>query len=84
MRLISYNVKDLMRPIERKRSDNYLILKEFLGSDEVCVKIEDYTHKNASGCAASLGSSIKRFYRGQIKVVLRGGDVYLVKPEAIK
>ena len=84
MNIVSYNLKDLMKEFERDRSDNYSILKEFVNSSDDCVKIEGWTHKNASSCAASMGASIRRFYRGQIKVILRRGDVYLVKLEAIK
>lgn len=84
MNIVSYNLKDLMREVERDRSDNYSILKEFANSSDDCVKIEGWTHKNASSCAASMGASIRRFYRGQMKVILRRGDVYLVKLEAMK
>lgn len=84
MNIVSYNLKDLMKEVERDRSDNYSILKEFANSSDDCVKIEGWTHKNASSCAASMGASIRRFYRGQMKVVQRRGDVYLVKLEAMK
>lgn len=84
MNIVSYNLKDLMEEVERSKSDNYSILKEFANSSDDCVKLEGWTHKNASSCAASMGASIRRFYRGQIKVIQRRGDVYLVKLTAIK
>lgn len=84
MRLISHNLEDLMVPIERKYTDIYSILTDFLNSDDDCVKVEDFPHKNAASCVDSMRKSIKRFYDGSIKVIPRKGDVYLVKTEAIK
>lgn len=84
MNIVSYNLKDLMEEVKRDHSDNHSILKEFAYSSDDCVKLEGWTHKNASSCAASMGASIRRFYRGQMKVVQRRGDVYLVKLEAMK
>lgn len=73
-----------MKPVKRSNSDNYAILKEFLNSNDDCVKIEDWTHKNVNCCAVSMRTSIKHFYPNQIKVIQKGRDVYLVKTEAIK
>lgn len=84
MRLISYNLEDLMVSIERNYTDIYSILTDFLNSDDDCVKVEDFPHKNTASCVDSMRKSIKRFYDGSIKVIQRKGDVYLVKTEAIK
>lgn len=84
MNIVSHNLKSLMEEVKRDHSDNYAILKEFANSSDDCVKLEGWTHKNASSCAASMGASIRRFYRGQMKVIQRRGDVFLVKLEAMK
>lgn len=84
MRLVSYNLEDLMVLPERKHTDIYLVLTDFLNSDEDCVRIEDYPHKNTNSCATSLRKSIKRFYDGSIKVIQRKGNVYLVKTICIE
>ena len=84
MRLVSHNLEDLMIEVKRPNSDIYSMLTEFLNGNDDCAKIEDWTHKSAYCCAASVAYSVKHFYPNQIKVIQRGGDVYLVKLVAMK
>lgn len=84
MKLVSCNLEDVMVLPERKYSDIYSILTDFLNSSDVCVKIEDYPHRNVSSCVCSIRQTVKGFYKGQIKVIQRKGDIYLVKSNAIK
>jgi len=60
------------------------LLKDFLEGDAECVKVENYTHKSAGVCRECLYTAAKRHYKGQIKVIKRGDDVYLAKTIAIK
>ena len=84
MRLVSHNLEDLMIKVKRRHTDIYLMLTEFLNGNDDCVKIEDWTHKNASCCAVSVARSARHYYPNQIKVIQQGGDVYLVKLVAMK
>lgn len=71
---------------ETKRSwtNLYAVLTNFLEGNEDCVKVENYTHKSAISCRECLDRAIKRFYKGQIKVIKRGDTIYLVKTIALK
>ena len=53
-------------------------------SATVCVRVSNWTHKSATVCRECLHSAVKRHYKGQIRVIKRGNDVYLAKTIAIK
>lgn len=57
----------------------YEFLTDFLEGDDDCVRVEKWTHKNATVCRECLARAAKRFYPGQIKVKKRGENIYLVK-----
>lgn len=78
MRLIPYDVKKV-NAVGFKVSNNYKTLLEFAKSKMECAKVEDYTQANASGCAASLNASIKRFHLDGIRAISRKGNVYLIR-----
>lgn len=54
------------------------VLDEFANSEMTCAKLEDWPHKSATSCQASLVKSIKR-YGFNIKVITRKGEVFLLK-----
>lgn len=62
----------------------YEILTNFLEGNDDCVKVENYTHKNAMCCRECLDRAVKRFYPGQIRVVKRKDAIYLVKTIALQ
>lgn len=83
MKFIPTNIKDL-KEIAKPYSDNYRILTDFANGNQDCVKVVDYTHKNAKSCYTSLANSINRYRKGTMKAIMRGDDVYLVKTIALK
>lgn len=80
MKLIPYD-KSKLGSISYARTKNYKILQEFIDSDYDCVKVENYSHKDAKGCNWCLSASIKRYHLDGIKCVLRNGEVFLIKKE---
>lgn len=60
------------------------MLTDFINGDADCVKVENYHHKNATVAREVIYLAAKRHYKGQIKVIKRGDDIYLAKTIAIK
>lgn len=60
------------------------LLKDFIEGDAECVRVDNWTHKSATVCRECLHRAAKTHYKGQIKVIKRGDDVYLAKTIAIK
>lgn len=81
MRLTPYEKQKLGNINKRGRTGNYLfeLLEEFANSDLDCVKVEEWTHKNATGCVTSLYRAIKRYNKTGIRVIQRRDEVYLIK-----
>jgi hypothetical protein len=78
MKLVPYDLRKV-NTVGYKKSDNYLILTEFVESDLECAKVEGFTQSSASGAAASLRQSIKRYRMGNIDAISRGGELFLIK-----
>lgn len=74
-----------MIPYERekvryyKKTKNLEILEEFMNSGLECAKIEGYSHKNAKSAQSCLYSSMKRFGLKGIAVVVRKGNLFLLR-----
>lgn len=78
MKLVPYDIKKISGSVYR--SDNRSIIEEFIHSPYECVKIEDYSHKSAESCRASLNKSVHNFgYEDKITVTRRKDEVFLVK-----
>lgn len=77
MKLVPYEKKKLGNYYAR--TSNLKILEEFLDSGLDCAKLEDYPHKNAYSCSASLRKSIQRFGMKGITIMVRKNDVFLIK-----
>ncbi len=69
---------------KRGYSDLKGLLKDFLEGDAECVKVKNYTHKSATVCRECLAAAVTKHCKGQIKVIKREDDIYLVKTIAIK
>lgn len=82
MNMIPVDINELKKGY--KRSSNQKILSQFAESKHDCVKIEDYSQSDCHSCAASLNSSIKRFHMTGLRVIVRGGEVYLLKKSKIE
>ena len=62
-----------------KKTKNLEILEEFVNSGLECAKIEGYPHKNAKSAQSCLYSSMKRFGIDGIAIVVRKGNLFLLK-----
>lgn len=63
----------------RAYSDNYTFIESFRNSSAKCAKVEGYPQCNAKSCYDSLRSTLSRYKIETIKVLLRKGNVYLIK-----
>ena len=77
MKLVKTNVTEIKMKGLRS-TDLFETLEEFSSSGWEAAKIEDYTHKTATGCASAFRSAIRRYHKPHIKVSVRGDDVYLI------
>lgn len=74
-----------LKPIEmnefeiRRRCNLFAMLTEFAESEHKCVEIEDHKYKTATIGQTSIMSAIKRYRFNNIKVVVNGNRIYLVK-----
>ena len=80
MILVPCKIEETKRPY----TNLYEVLTDFLEGNDDCVKVENYTQKNATVCRECLYRAAKRFYNGQIMVIKRKDAIYLVKTIAIK
>lgn len=62
-----------------KKTRNLAILEEFLASGYDCVLLEDFPHKDAKACQASLMCSARHFGINSVVVVKRNDKIYLLK-----
>ena len=60
------------------KTKTFEILDEFARSEMTCAKLEDWPHKSAMSCQASLSNSAKH-YGFNIRVITRRGEVFLLK-----
>lgn len=78
MKIVPYDIKKISGVVYR--SDNRSIIEEFIHSPYDCVKIEEYTHKSAESCRASLSKSVHNFgYEDRVSVMRRKDEVFLIK-----
>lgn len=65
----------------KRYSDNIGVLEKFKSTGAQCVRLEDWTHNDATSCCESIRQTIRR-QRPQynmIKVVKRGDKVFLIR-----
>lgn len=58
---------------------NQRLIYDFMNGDEKYVEIVDYTHKNIHVCQSSLMGSIKRMKASNVKIVVRGDRIFMIK-----
>lgn len=78
MTLVAYD-KAKLRGYAYRRTDNMLIIEEFLKSEFDCAKVDGWTQSTAGHCAGSLNNTIKLMKVPQVKAVSMKGEVFLVK-----
>lgn len=61
------------------RNNLFAILTEFAESEHKCVEIEDHKYTSVNNCQTSFIAAIKRYRFLNIKCVVRGERVFLVK-----
>lgn len=76
MKLVPYDKNNIEG---YKPTSNYELLNEFVNSGFECAKIENWNHKSVYSAQSSFQSSIKRFHMNNVKVIVRGDNLYLVK-----
>lgn len=65
----------------RGKTDNFLVVQEFLNGDNECVELKGYTNQDAYCCSNSINGTIKRNRIPGVKSVVRKGKVYLIKTD---
>lgn len=81
MKMVPYDREKLMFPRHYRRTKNLQILEDFMNGNADCVQLVDHGHTNAKNCQSCLYNSIVRFGITGVKVVIREGNVFLVKVE---
>lgn len=82
MKLVKVNRNEVLK--ERslyKKSNNLLLLEQFIESGMGCAKVEGYTHNSPTSCAAALSRSIKNYNLHGIMCIQRKNNVYLIRIE---
>lgn len=79
MKLVAYDREDINNIGGYKPTANMKLINEFVESDLDCVKVEEWTHKNAWTAAWSLNETIKRMKKNGIKAISRNGEVFIIK-----
>lgn len=80
MRLVPVDRKEIERPAYHK-TDNLLLLEEFIRSGHPACLIEGYTQKDNFIAAGSFRGSIKRFNLHGVDCISRNGKVYLIRTD---
>ena len=78
MKLVPY---DATKVNAYKPCKNQKLIQEFLDSNQKCVKIEDFPHKNATVCRSVIGNSIKRMGITNVIIATRRGMVFLIRTD---
>lgn len=78
MKLVPYEKKKLYG---YKLCRNQEIIKEFLESGMDCAKLEDYSQKNTNSARSALLNSMKRMGIHNVSIVVRKGEVFLLKTD---
>lgn len=77
MKLTPYNNPDEFRLW--KRCNNQRIIEEFVESGLDCARIDDYPQSSARSARNALSASIRRLGYRNIKVCVRGKNVFLLR-----
>ena len=79
MRLVAYDVNKVERPAMYKRTKLLAVLEEFMKSDDVCVEIKDFNHRDAYVCASCFRRAIVRYNFGGVAAIARRNQAFLIK-----
>lgn len=78
MKLTQYDLSKVRKHYQK--SDILKLLEEFVASDMVCARVDDYDGPSKPDIFAStLRAAIKRYNFGNITATSQGGSVYLIK-----
>lgn len=80
MKITAYE-KEKLGVAPNKKTYILNILDEFLESGMDCVKIEGWTHASVNSCVNTIHKAIKRYNKGNVRVITRSGEVFLIKTE---
>lgn len=79
MKFSAYDINKIERRYSYKKSDNLIFLESFIDSGLECAKVENYPHKNADSCLASLKASIKHYNMNGIECCMCRREIYLIR-----
>ena len=83
MKLVPYEISKLKTGRKIPES-NYLIFKEFLEGDNDCVRLDGHGYSHVNSAQTTLQKSADRYFKNQIRVTSKDGDVFLVKTSKIR
>lgn len=76
MKMVPYDIEKL----HYRRTKNLKLFEEFMNGDADCVQLVDHGHDSARYAQSCLRTSALRFgYGNSIKIVVREGNVFLIK-----
>lgn len=81
MKMVPYDPKNVPNRMCYKTTKILGYLEEFQSSGVTCVKIEDHPYKNAKSCAAAFKNAAKHFGMGNIDVITRMGETFLIRKD---
>lgn len=63
----------------KKRNSNIKVIKEFDDRKLLCARLDGWTQASSKNCQASLIMSMKRLKVNHIHIIVKKGEVYLVR-----
>ena len=73
-----YEKEQLKKDLYSKRR-NFDLLTKFAESSYDCVEVKDYPHNGAKSCQTTLLSAMRHYKIRNIKVIIRGDRVFLIR-----
>lgn len=77
-------VDESVLKLRAPRQHNYEFLKEFDNSGIICAEVENYSHKHARSCLASLKKTIERYKMVWLGATMQNGKVYIYRVNKMK
>lgn len=72
-----------MRRAKRSKTNNMLLIEEFMAMDVPCVEYEGFTQKSSRICQQTLTLTVKRFGYHNVQIRQIEGHVYLIRKDLI-
>lgn len=79
MKLVPYDVAKIHNVGAYKKSENLLLIEEFIESEHKCVEVQNYPHSSTSSCQSALSQTIRKNGLTNVRCISRNGKVFLIK-----